>query len=133
MTVQFPAIQPTAHEFVQPEWPVTQRRAQSGVRSVRQWGNRASDATMTLTFANITQAAAAAITATHDAARGMIEDVALPPIIFKNVDDPAALAMLSAPGPGLKWYFSGPPQGSRVQGGKRITLRVELRAELRME
>ena len=132
MTVQFPAIQPTAHEFVQPEWPVTQRRAQSGVRSVRQWGDKASDATMTLTFANVTQVAAAAIAAAHDAARGMVEDVSLPPIVFKAVDDPAALAMLSAPGPGLRWYFTGPPQGSRVQGGRRVTVRVELRAELRL-
>jgi len=133
MTVQFPAIQPTAHEFTAPEWPVTQRRAQSGVRSVRQWGDKASDGTMTLTFANITQAAAAAITAAHDAARGIVDDVLLPPIVFKAVDDPAALAMLSAPGPGLRWYFAKPPQGNRVEGGKRITLRVELRAELRME
>ena len=132
MTVQFPAIQPTAHEFTAPEWPVTQRRAQSGVRSVRQWGDKASDGTMTLTFANITQAAAAAITAAHDAARGIVDDVLLPPIVFKAVDDPAALAMLSAPGPGLRWYFTGPPQGSRVPGGKRMTMRVELRAELRL-
>jgi hypothetical protein len=132
MTVQFPAIQPTAHEFVQPEWPVTQRRAQSGVRSVRQWGSMASDGTVTFTFANITQAAAAAIIAAHDAARGIVDDVLLPPILFKNVDDPTALAMLSAPGPGLRWYFTGPPQGSRVQGGKRVTVRVELRAELRL-
>jgi hypothetical protein len=132
MTVQFPAIQPTAHEFTAPEWPVTQRRAQSGVRSVRQWGDKASDATMTLTFANVTQAAAAAITAAHDEARGMVEDVALPPIVLKSIDDPAALAMLSAPGPGLRWYFIGPPQGSRVPGGRRLTVRVELRAELRM-
>lgn len=132
MTVQFPAIQPTAHEFTAPEWPVTQRRAQSGVRSVRQWGDKAGDGLMTLTFANITQAAAAAITAAHDAARGMVEDVALPPIVFKAVDDADALAMLSAPGPGLRWYFVSPPQGNRVPGGKRITMRVELRAEHRL-
>lgn len=132
MTVQFPAIQPTAHDFAGPEWPVTQRRAQSGVRSVRQWADKASDATMALTFANITQAAAAAITAAHDAARGIVEDVALPPIVLKGINDPAALAMLSAPGPGLRWFFTGPPQGSRSQGGKRLTVRVELRAELRM-
>ena len=133
MTVQFPAIQPTSHEFAFPEWPITERRSQSGVRSIRQWGDKASDATMTLVFDNITQAASAAIKAAHDAARGKVEDISFPAIVFKSLDDPEALAMLSTPGPGLRWYFANKPQGSRVTGGKRLTIRAEFRAELRME
>lgn len=129
MTIQFPAVQPTAHEFGEPSWPVTERRAQSGVRSIRQWGDKASDAPMTLTFDNITQAVYAQIKAAYMAARGPTEDIAFPAIVGKNLDQ----ADLLDPGPGLRWYFLGEPQGSRSQGGKRISVKVQFRAELRMD
>lgn len=128
MTVQFPALQPTAHEFGEPDWPVTEMRSQSGVRSVRQWGDKASDAPMTLTFGNITQAAYALIRAAHTSARGKMDDVAFPAIVGKGLDG----VDLMNPGPGLRWYFSGPPEGSRAQGGKRINATVTFRAELRL-
>ena len=128
MTVQFPAIQPTAHEFGEPSWPVTEMRSQSGVRSVRQWGDKASDAPMTLTFTNITQAAYDLIQAAHAAARGPMEDVQFPAVVGNALND----VDLLNPGPGLKWYFAGPPEGSRVKGGKRITCRCNFRAELRL-
>jgi len=128
MTVQFPAIQPTAHEFGEPDWPVTEMRSQSGVRSVRQWGDRASDAPMTLTFTNITQAAYQLIRDAHTAARGKVNDVAFPAIVGNGLTD----VDLLNPGPGLKWYFVGPPEGTRIQGGKRLTCRCTFRAELRL-
>lgn len=128
MTVQFPAIQPTAHEFGEPSWPVTERRAQSGVRSIRQWGNLASDAPMTLSFDNITQAAYASIQAAHAAANGPVNDVAFPAIVGKNLDG----VDLFNPGPGLRWFFVAPPEGNRVPGGKRISCRCTFRAELRL-
>jgi hypothetical protein len=128
MTVQFPAIQPTAHEFGEPDWPVTEIRSQSGVRSVRQWGDRASDAPMTLTFTNITQAAYQLIRDAHTAARGKVNDVAFPAIVGNGLTD----VDLLNPGPGLKWYFVGPPEGTRIQGGKRLTCRCTFRAELRL-
>jgi hypothetical protein len=129
MTVQFPAIQPTDHEFGEPSWPVTDMRAQSGVRSIRQWGDKASDAPMTLMFDNISQAAYALIQAAHTAARGNVFDVTFAPITGKNLDD----VDLFNPGPGLRWYFVAPPEGSRVKGGKRISCRCTFRAELRLE
>ena len=128
MTIQFPAIQPTAHEFGEPSWPVTERRAQSGVRSIRQWGDRASDAPMTLTFDNITPAAYSLIQAAHNAANGPVEDVAFPTIVCKNLDG----VDLFNPGPGLRWFFVAPPEGSRVKGGRRLSCRCTFRAELRM-
>lgn len=129
MTIQFPEIQPTAHEFGEPIWPVTERQAQSGVRSIREWGDRAGDATMTLKFDNKTQSEYAQIKAAYMAARGPVEDVAFPAIVGKGLDQ----ANLLDPGPGLRWYFLGEPQGSRSQGGKRISLTVQFRAELRMD
>lgn len=128
MTVQFPEIQPTGHQFGEPDFPVTEMRSQSGVRSVRQWGDRASDAPLTLEFNNITQAAYALIQAAHTAARGKVEDVGFPAIVGKGLVD----VDLLSPGPGLRWYWAGPPEGSRVPGGKRISCRCTFRAELRL-
>lgn len=128
MTVSFPAIKPTAHEFGEPSWPVTERRSQGGVRSVRQWGSLAGDAPMTLTFENITQAAYASIRAAHTAARGSVDDVTFPAIVGQNLSE----VDLLIPGPGLRWYFAAPPEGSRVAGGKRISCRCVFRAELRL-
>lgn len=128
MTVQFPSIQPTAHEFGEPSWPVTERRSQSGFRSIRQWGNLASDAPMTLTFDNITQSTYAQIKEAHAAARGPVNDVTFPAIVGKNLEE----VDLLNPGPGLRWFFVAPPEGSRVKGSKRISCRCTFRAELRM-
>jgi hypothetical protein len=132
MTVRFPAIKPTAHDYVAPRWPVTESVSQSGVRSTRLWGSLAGDGGMTLTFQNIANAAAAQIFAAHTAAKGRIDDVSLPAVIFQNIDDPELLEFLRTMGPGLRWYFAAEPQGSRVAGAKRQTVRVELRAELRL-
>ena len=126
MTVSFPAIKATGHEFGEPSWPVTERRAQSGVRSVRQWGSLAGDAPMTLEFSNITQAAYAQIRAAHTAARGPMDDVAFPAIVGQNLSE----VDLFNPGPGLKWFFASPPEGSMVPGGRRISCRCVFRAEL---
>jgi hypothetical protein len=132
MTVQFPQVQPTDHEYVAPDWPVTESRSQGGVRSVRLWGDKASDAGMVLSFANITQSAAVAILNAHNNAKGRVEDVSFPPVVVKGIEDPQLLALLRDGGPGLKWYFNGPPQATRVKGGRRISIRAEFRAELRM-
>lgn len=128
MTVQFPAIKATDHEFGEPSWPVTERRAQSGVRSIRQWGDKASDAPMTLIFDNKTQAEYALIRAAHNAANGPVEAVTFPAIVSANLDD----VDLFNPGPGLRWFFVAPPEGSRVKGSKRISCRCTFRAELRL-
>jgi hypothetical protein len=128
MTVPFPAIKATGHDFGEPNWPVTERRAQAGVRSVRQWGSLAGDASMTLAFDNITQAAYALIRAAHTAARGPMDDVAFPAIVSQNLDQ----VDLMDPGPGLRWFFASPPEGSRVAGGRRISCRCTFRAELRL-
>lgn len=83
---------------------------------------------MTLSFDNITQSAYALIQAAHNAANGPVEDVAFPAIVGKNLDD----VDLLNPGLGLRWYFAGPPEGSRVKGGRRISCRCTFRAELRL-
>jgi hypothetical protein len=134
MTVQFPQIQPTADEFVGAVWPVTETRSQSGVRSVRLWGSAPSDAGMVLTFSNITQAQAGLIGEAYNLAKGPVVDVAFPALVFNGLTDTNLLAFLArSVGTGMKPYFvGGPPQGNRVPGGSRVTMRVEFRFELRL-
>lgn len=132
MTIRFPSIQPTGHEFAASDWPTTEARSQSGVRSVRLWGDQASDAVMTLEFANRTQLEARQIWAAHKAAKGRVEDVSFPEIVFKNITNDRLLAFLSESDSGLRWYWASVPQGNRVQGGRLVTMRCDFRAELRL-
>jgi hypothetical protein len=133
MTVNFPAIQPTATSFVMPEWPTSETVSLSGVRSYRLWADKASGAILRLEFANISNANKWAIDTAHQAARGHLEDLSLPAIVFNGVIDAALLAFLQQPGAGTKWYFikGSPPDGSRVPG-RRWTVKVDLRSELRL-
>lgn len=133
MTVSFPSIQPTEDEFVAASWPVTASRSQSGVRSVRAWSSEPSDAGMVLVFANITQTAAGLILKAYDDAKGAIDDLLFPPVVWNNLTDPNLLVYLArSSNTGLKWYWVSAPSGNRVPGGKRITMRCEFRAELRL-
>lgn len=134
VTVQFPEIQPTDCRFAEPEWPTSMVRSQSGVRSVRLWGDKPSDARLLLEFANITHANYQLIRAAYQAAKSDVDDVSLPAIVFKNVNDAELLSFLESGGDGARWYFvkGSPPDGRRIPGGSRWTVSVELRAELRL-
>lgn len=133
MTVNFPAIQPTACSYTPPRFPTTESVSKSGVRSYRIWGSKRSDGFLDLTFENKTQSETAAILGAFNDAKGMVEDLNLPGIIFNSITDASLLQEFSQSNSDLKWYFINeePPSIERVQGGKRYTTRVRLRAELR--
>lgn len=133
MTVNFPAIQPTACSYTPPRFPTTESVSKSGVRSYRIWGSERSDGTLDLAFENIDEAEAAAILSAFSSTKGFAEDLNLPSIVFKSITNTDLLAEFSQSDSGLKWYFINdePPSIERVQGGKRYTTRVRLRAELR--
>jgi hypothetical protein len=133
MTIDFPAIQPTECSYTPPRFPTTESVSRSGVRSYRIWANKRSDGFLDLRFENIDQVSAAAILNTFENAKGIVEDLALPSILFNSITNPSLLAEFSQSNSDLKWYFINdePPIMERVQGGKRYTTRVRLRAELR--
>lgn len=133
MSINFPAIQPTACSYTPPRFPTTESVSKSGVRSYRIWANKRSDGLLDLAFENIDQSGAAAILGAFESAKGMVEDVSLPSVVFKSITNTELLAEFSQSGSSLKWYFinEDPPVIERVQGGKRYTTRVRLRAELR--
>jgi hypothetical protein len=131
MTVNFPAVQPTACKFTPPQYPVTETRAQSGVRSYRLWGNLPSDAVLELQFTNISDFNAGAIVESYLAAKGPLEQVILPAIIFNGIEDETLLQILSQTS--TQWFFvnQSAPTVERVPG-RRSSVSVQLRAELRI-
>jgi hypothetical protein len=132
MTVNFPAVQPTACAFTPPEFPFTTSVSQSGVRSYRLWGNKASDALLDIEFRNISEANGAAILNAFKQAKGPIEPLTIPSIIFSGVSNSTLIAELSQAG--ASWYFDrdNPPTVERVPG-RRVSVAVKLRTELRIQ
>jgi len=131
MTVQFPSIQPTACKFTAPQYPVTETRAQSGVRSYRLWSNLPSDAVLELGFTNISNTDAAKIVECYLIARGPLERVVFPLVIFNGIQDPGLLRILGQTE--TQWFFlnQSTPTVERVPG-RRASVSVQLRAELRI-
>lgn len=133
MATNFPAIEPTARRFVPPKWPVSGVRSQSGVTSLRLWGSLPSDGLLDLSFSNILDTNAALILAAYDAARGPIDELTIPAIIFAGTS--AALLPYFDPTSGvsqLTWHFAqdSPPQVQSVV--KDVSsVAVQLVAQLR--
>ena len=132
MTVAFPAIQPTDCAFTPPEFPFTTSVSQSGVRSYRLWGNKASDALLDIKFQNTSEANGAAILNAFKLAKGPVEPLSIPSIIFSGISDSGLIAEISQAG--ANWYFDrdNPPTIERVPG-RRVSVAVKLRTELRIQ
>lgn len=132
MTVNFPEIQPTTCSFTPPSFPITESSSQSGVRSYRIWSSKPSDGILDLGFENITEANADLILTAYIDAKGPVDQLLLPPIIFSGMTNPSLLEKFSQSASGLGWFFLNgePPPMERVPG-RRLSTRVRLRAELR--
>jgi len=134
MATLFPSIEPTARSFTAPTWPTTTQTSQSGVITRRLWGSRPSRAALALQFNNISDANASAILSAYNKAKGSIDSLTLPSVLFNGAD--AALTTwldASATGAGLLWCFTegSTPQVESVAPG-RSNVTVSLTAELRM-
>lgn len=132
MTTSFPSIHPTSCSFTPPEWSITESRSQSGVRSYRIWASKPSDALLDLGFDNISEANALAISQAYINAKGPIDDLSLPSILFSGINSTIFIGIFSQANSGLTWHFvtGEPPVVERVPG-RRYSVKVKLRAELR--
>ena len=128
MPVAFPAVAPTSMSFSAPEWPTTSSRSQSGVTTRRLWGDKSSNAELTLEFANKADDDVEAILAAFETAQGATDTLTLP-AEFWTGRSAALRARLEAPG--LAWAFQEgqPPEVSAGPCGTS-TVRLTLRAEL---
>jgi hypothetical protein len=134
MVTAFPGIQPTSRSFVAPAWQTTTETSQSGVVTRRLWGSRPSRATLNLQFNNINDTNTSAILSAYNSAKGSVDSLTLPDIIFNGADGTLSSWLdSSATGAGLIWCFTegSPPQVESIAPGLS-NVRVSLTAELRM-
>lgn len=134
MATTFPSITPTGRRFTPPRWPTTEKISQSGVMSRRLWGSRSGNASLELTFNNISDTDTSNILSAYETAQGPIDELTLPAVLFAGADATLSTYLnTSATGAGLTWHFSGgtPPTVQSVING-RSNVVVTLNAELRM-
>ena len=135
MSVAFPNIQPSSRRFVPPRWANTSSRSQSGVTTKRLWGNKPSEAQLSLSFNNVRDTVADQILSSYDAARGSISSLTLPSLVFEGITGSLNARLQSAlTQSGLLWFFKDddPPEVESVAPGI-CNVRVNLVAELRMD
>jgi hypothetical protein len=132
MATNFPEIEPASRSFTAPKWQTTSQTSQSGVTTRRLWGSRPSGATLTLQFRNVNDTSTSAILDAYNAAKGSVDSLLLPQIIFNGADQVLQSWFDgSATGAGLLWHFTEgtPPQVESVAPG-RSNVNVSLTAEL---
>lgn len=135
MATPFPAIQPTSRRFTPLRWPTSNTRSRSGFTSVRLWASRPSDAMLDLSFDNITDAQAVELLVAHNNAKGPVDSLTLPLIIFNGAST-ALRSWLdaSSTGPGVTWHFAfdgGEPQLTSVAPNVN-SVATRLSAQLRL-
>jgi hypothetical protein len=134
MATNFPSIEPTARSFTAPAWQTTTQTSQSGVITRRLWGSKPSRATLNLQFNNISDTNTSAILNAYNTAKGSVDSLTLPSILFNGADDTLKNWLNgSSAAAGLLWCFSegSPPQVESVAPG-RSNVTVSLTAELRI-
>jgi hypothetical protein len=133
-TVTFPSIAPTSRSFRPPEWPTSDQQSQAGVTSVRLWGSKPSNGSLTLAFTNIRDVSAAQILVAHRQAKGHVLPLLIPPLIFQGMETELEDAFLSIIGEAsLTWHFvkGDPPSVETVKRGIS-SVQVTLNAVLRL-
>ena len=133
MAVAFPSVEPTARSFTAPKWPTTALVSQSGVTTRRLWGSRPSQAQLSLTFSNISDASTSLILQAYNDAKGATTDLTLPSILFNGASgDLVNWLNTSSTGAGMLWFFSEDPPTVESVAPNRSNVRVTLVAELRL-
>ena len=117
--VAFPAIRPTGRQYNPGTYPQTEFRAQNGVVTRMLYGNRRTDAELSLEFRNVTDSQAAAILSNYEAVNRTWNWVT-----FTGNDGAAGVGSALANylrevgGSGLRWRYADPPSVSSVVPGR---------------
>jgi hypothetical protein len=121
----FPAITPSSLDFTAPQYPVKSNISLSGVTSRRIFGNRASNATISAEFQNISDIVATEVCNVWKNATGSISPIELPAVFFDG-SGPALESFMADGGDGLAWHFSEPPTVRRSAPGlSTVSIRLE--------
>ena len=116
--IPFPALKPTSRSYGPGSFPQSEFKALNGASTRVIYGNRRSDADLSLTFANITDTQAATVLALYDQVTPVDDWVS-----FSTNDGaagasaPLAAYLREVGGSGLRWRFAEPPSVSSVKPG----------------
>lgn len=123
MTVaNFPAIAPTARSWTPGARPLSTYSSLSGYEVRVQHGNTSIGTSLSLSFANLTEAIGKQITDHYLTAQGSFETFALPAEVFAGMSNYDYITPS-----GTIWRYAGPPSVSYVAPGIQ-SVSVELMA-----
>jgi len=120
--MSFPNLVPSARSFTPGDFPIKQYKALSGAEIRIRYGNLRTEATLDLTYENITDASAAAFLSHYSSTQGTFLTFGIAGGVFKGWN--ASSGLLNAPS-GAAWRYDGPPQVTSVYPG-RSTVQVKL-------
>ena len=120
--IQFPALVPSGRSFSPGSYPEAVFEAQNGSKSFIRYGNKPVNATLSLSFSNISDDDANSILTAYFDSESVAEK-------YKNISTKALAGIQYSPldsalsqrigqyDTGLRWRFSGPPEYSSVFPG----------------
>ena len=117
MAVNFPNVKPTSRSYRPGKFPQIQFEALNGATTTIRYGQKAFNAELNLTFANISDVKAALIIGNYRTSMATFDSVT-----FRSNNALAGLgsgleAYVSESGTGLKWRYAEPPQVESVYPG----------------
>ena len=116
--IPFPALKPSSRQYSPGSFPQSEFAALNGAKTRVIFGNRRSDAELSLSFANITDTQAATVLALYDQVTPVDDWVS-----FSTNDGaagasaPLATYLREVGGSGLRWRFAEAPSVSSVKPG----------------
>jgi hypothetical protein len=122
----FPALPPTSREFSPGDWPVKRYNAQSGAEVRILYGNRRTNAKLSLGYDNVTDANAQLFLDDYTAQFGTLRTFTLPSATRTGWTGSAS--SIDAP-PTTSWRYESEPQVRAVRPG-RSSITVNLVAVL---
>lgn len=120
--IQFPALVPSSRSFSPGSYPETVFEAQNGSKSFIRYGNKPVNASLSLSFSNISDDDANSILTAYFDSESVAENYinisskALAGIQYAPTDS-ALTQRIGQYKSGLRWRFSGPPEYSSVFPG----------------
>lgn len=130
MATTFPSLTPSSRSFSPATFPITKTRSQGGVTTRRVWASLPNDARLSLSFNNITDEFAYEILNCYKNAKGSLDKLTLPALIFEGAATDLKI-FLQQSNTGLSWHFTddNPPRVESVLPGVS-SVTVDLTATL---
>lgn len=111
----FPTLRPTAREFNPGDWPIKRFNSQSGAEIRILYGNRRINATLSLTYDNISDSNAQLFLSDYEAQIGTLRTFTLPADVRAGWTGTASA--IDAP-PSALWRYDSAPVVQAVRPGR---------------